>query len=989
MFLNTFKNLFKSKTALKKGIHRRLELLRLEERVVPATFTVTNTNDTGANSLSQAILDANASPANDIIDFNFATGTSPYTITLAAALPNIVDASTAGTLTITGLGASSLTIDGSQGGFSIFSINTGGDLTISGVTVSGANNNVSTVGGAFYNDGNLTITNSTLSSNTATRDGGGIYNGGTLTVTNSTLSGNTASNKGGGIYNFNATLAIANTIIANSTSGGDYAGSGTVHVTSPSTAANNLVSQGSFSWATTKTSAQINLGTLSNNGGPTQTLALLNGSVAIGAASASISNAPPINGCDQRGFSRSSTTPSIGAYELNPDTFGCGSNQFTIDFVNVGNAGNSGDGNSRHNYGSVPYEYRISTYEVSQSNITMATNGGLLGVTAGAWSPNQPAAFLKWYEAAAFVNWLNTESGNQPAYNLTYNGGSINSSWVMSLWSPEDAWQNGGQNLFRNENAYYFLPNENEWFKSAYQINNGVTAGYWNYPTGSNTAPTSVLSGTAAGTAVYGQSPTSSPSSVYSAGGLSAYGTMGQGGNVAEWLETSSTGSNTIPYENRIIIGGAVNNESQVLQASNRTTFSVNPAFEDPYIGFRIASATVGVGAISGPSAIPVFGAPTPTADGFTVQITNFNGAFTHVGTATANGTVAISNTGLVTVRGVAANTSSTVTITTTRANYVSGSAQVTATSNIAPLVTSTPPPPSSGGSSTVTLHDPVSGAETGTAIPFPGFSGPIKVVSGDFNNDGVADIIAGAGFGGGPAIAILDSQTGEVMESFFAFDPSFTGGVFVAVQDVNGDGILDIIAGAGPSGGPEVRIFDGSNLNVLRSFFAYDQSFSGGVSVACIDFNNDGILDIVTGAGPGAAPHVKVFDGATNAIISQWYAYPASFTGGVYVAAGDIGNDGNIEVVTGAGAGGAPVVAVWNPYTGALLAQFMAYAEDFTGGVRVGINDGNSDSIADILTGAGPGGGPQVNVFSFPALDLLFSFYSGAPANTGGVFVS
>ncbi|MFM7096621.1 MAG: FG-GAP repeat domain-containing protein [Gemmataceae bacterium] len=225
-------------------------------------------------------------------------------------------------------------------------------------------------------------------------------------------------------------------------------------------------------------------------------------------------------------------------------------------------------------------------------------------------------------------------------------------------------------------------------------------------------------------------------------------------------------------------------------------------------------------------------------------------------------------------------------------------------------------------------------------------------------------------------------------MESFFAFDQAFTGGVFVAVQDVNGDGILDIIAAAGPGGGPEVRIFDGANLNLLRSFYAYAEDFTGGVSVASIDFNNDGILDLVTGAGPGGAPHVKVFDGATNAIISQWYAYPTSFTGGVFVAAGDIGNDGNIEVVTGAGPTGAPVVAVWNPFTGALLSQFMAYAEDFTGGVRVGVSDGNGDGTLDLLTGAGPGGGPQVNVFSFPALDLLFSFYSGDPSSTGGVFV-
>jgi hypothetical protein len=385
----------------------------------------------------------------------------------------------------------------------------------------------------------------------------------------------------------------------------------------------------------------------------------------------------------------------------------------------------------------------------------------------------------------------------------------------------------------------------------------------------------------------------------------------------------------------------------------------------------------------------PTFGAPTSTPDGFTVQISNYDANFTYAGTATV-GSVSISGTGLVTVTGVSSNTSSTATITTTRTNYVSGSAQVTATSlgPTAPLVVGTPPPTSSGGSSTVTLYDPVTGAEAGTAVPFPGFSGPVKVVSGDFNSDGVAELVAGAGFGGGPAIAVLNSQTGEVMEAFFAFDQAFTGGVFVAVQDVNNDGILDIIASAGPGGGPEVRIFDGNGLTVLRSFYAYAVDFTGGVSVASIDFNNDGILDLVTGAGPGGAPHVKVFDGATNAIISQWYAYATDFTGGVFVAVGDIGNDGTFEVVTGAGAGGSPVVAVWDPNTGALLAQFMAYAEDFTGGVRVGINDGNTDGIADILTGAGPGGGPQVNVFNFPALDLLFSFYSGDPANTGGVFV-
>ncbi|MEI8083370.1 MAG: hypothetical protein WCI74_16150, partial [Actinomycetes bacterium] len=77
----------------------------------------------------------------------------------------------------------------------------------------------------------------------------------------------------------------------------------------------------------------------------------------------------------------------------------------------------------------------------------------------------------------------------------------------------------------------------------------------------------------------------------------------------------------------------------------------------------------------------PTFGTPTPTADGFTVQISNYSAAYTWGGSATAGGSVAISGTGLVTVTGVAPGTSSTATITTTRTGYVSGSAAVTATS--------------------------------------------------------------------------------------------------------------------------------------------------------------------------------------------------------------------------------------------------------------------------------------------------------------------
>src|SRR5207244_5549205 len=105
----------------------------------------------------------------------------------------------------------------------------------------------------------------------------------------------------------------------------------------------------------------------------------------------------------------------------------------------------------------------------------------------------------------------------------------------------------------------------------------------------------------------------------------------------------------------------------------------------------------------------------------------------------------------------------------------------------------------------------------------------------------------------------------GTVLRSFFAYDAGFSGGVSVAAGDVNGDGRADIITGAGAGGAPHVKAFSGLDGSVLRSFFAYDAGFSGGVYVAAGDVNGDGRTDIVTGAGAGGMPHVKAFSGTNG----------------------------------------------------------------------------------------------------------------------------
>lgn len=154
-----------------------------------------------------------------------------------------------------------------------------------------------------------------------------------------------------------------------------------------------------------------------------------------------------------------------------------------------------------------------------------ALSGGP-AITQDGRGDDRPATSVSWNEAARFVNWLNTSSGFSAAYKFTTGGFNDN----IALWESGDA-RYDAANPFRNSNAYYFLPSEDEWYKAAYYdpSANGGLGAYWDHATGCDAAPTAVASGTTSGTAVYnGQS---GPADVDNAGGLSAYGTMAQNGN--------------------------------------------------------------------------------------------------------------------------------------------------------------------------------------------------------------------------------------------------------------------------------------------------------------------------------------------------------------------------------------------------------------------------------------------------------------------------
>ena len=223
-------------------------------------------------------------------------------------------------------------------------------------------------------------------------------------------------------------------------------------------------------------------------------------------------------------------------------------------------------------------------------------------------------------------------------------------------------------------------------------------------------------------------------------------------------------------------------------------------------------------------------------------------------------------------------------------------------------------------------------------------------------------------------------------LDGFSAYAPGFSGGVAVAAARDAG-GVTRIVTGAGPGGGPDVSLFDASG-NRVRSFYAYDAGFGGGVNVAACDVDGDGVDEIVAGAGPGGGPEVAVFDIGGNRRYG-FYAYDAGFGGGVYVGCGDVDGDGLPEIVTGAGAGGGPAVGVFSA-GGQPQAAFYAYDPGFIGGVRVAVvdPDGPGGQAGRVVTGPGPGGGPDVGVFSGSGA-VITHFFAYDPAFAGGVFVA
>lgn len=269
-----------------------------------------------------------------------------------------------------------------------------------------------------------------------------------------------------------------------------------------------------------------------------------------------------------------------------------------------------------------------------------------------------------------------------------------------------------------------------------------------------------------------------------------------------------------------------------------------------------------------------------------------------------------------------------------------------------------------------------------------------------------------GAG-SGTPSATVYGADGSSLATLTPTLDPLFTGGVRVARADVNGDGAVDTIIATGPGTADLVQVISGTdNTTVLASFTPFADGFTGGLFVAAADLNADGKAEVVVSADLTGGPRVTVYDGAslvptgTPLVLANFFGIAdvfgnidANFRGGARVGLADVNGDGTPDLLVAAGFSGGPRVTIWDGNGVAAgnggaptilpLANFFAFEDTLRNGTYVSGTDINGDGKADVVLGAGPGGGPRVRVADAAKVLALGTFSLDAPAAAGATLSS
>ena len=270
----------------------------------------------------------------------------------------------------------------------------------------------------------------------------------------------------------------------------------------------------------------------------------------------------------------------------------------------------------------------------------------------------------------------------------------------------------------------------------------------------------------------------------------------------------------------------------------------------------------------------------------------------------------------------------------------------------------------------------------TGDGVPdlivTPGIGrvGQVKVYDGAM----LASMAVG-GFVSTPDAALLADFTPE--------GTAYKNGLYVAAGDFNGDGLADFAIST-QRGAPKIDEFynqGGGSFNTTAdfSFAPYAKTVNGAV-IAAGDTNGDGVAEIVTAPGPGTAAQVKVFDAQSGSTLLQFTALTPAFRNGVSLAVGDVNNDGLAEIVVGAGPSGNSQVQVFDATLGKLQKQFQAFTTNTTAAVRLAAIDPDGAGVVGIYAVQASGGtSHQVKLFDPLGPSLVDTYLESQPDFAGG----
>lgn len=241
------------------------------------------------------------------------------------------------------------------------------------------------------------------------------------------------------------------------------------------------------------------------------------------------------------------------------------------------------------------------------------------------------------------------------------------------------------------------------------------------------------------------------------------------------------------------------------------------------------------------------------------------------------------------------------------------------------------------------------------------GFNGVYSLAIADLGGDRIDEILVGAPAEEKPWVKIYRGD-GSLVNEFLAYGENFRGGVNVAAGDLDNDSKDEIITGAGFGGGPHVRVFDGyGNPKISSGFFAFDKNSRNGVKVAAGDINGDGQVEVIAGSGPDQKAQIKIFD-KNGKFLFEIFPKNINEWSGVNAASGDVDHDQIDEIIVAPGWGSSSIIQIWK--RDKLFNEFLAYSENFRGGVNVATGDLENDGQSEILVGAGFTGGPHAKVF-------------------------